>query len=291
MLSNRNKPPYLRALYVSETLHFEKHNKKAKKRYQLAEQSRLLGLKNGHNTREFWREIGKLGIQNDRKTGIPMEVLDSNGRISTHTDDVIDRWNNDFENLFTNSTNPSFNDNHLDDVKRKLQENSVPSLDTDISLLNEPMSREEVEQSLYRAKLKRAAGFDGIPAEVLRNPVCIDLLYKIINFCFENGYVPSEWNKGVIRPIPKSDAKDPRDPLSYRGICLISIPCKMYAGILNVRLSQWIDENNIVVDEQNGFRRNRSCLEHIYALYTVINKRKQQKQSSYVWFVDAKKGI
>ena len=105
---------------------------------------------------------------------------------------------NDFENLFTNSTNPSFDDNHLDDTKRKLQENSVPRSDTDISLLNEPISREEVEQSLYRAKLKRAAGFDGIPAEVLRNPVCIDLLYKIINFCFENGYVPSEWNKGVV---------------------------------------------------------------------------------------------
>ena len=41
-------------------------------------------------------------------------------------------------------------------------------------------------------------------------------------------------------------------------------------------------------DEQNGFRRNRSCLEHIYALYSVINKRKQQKLSTYVCFVDEK---
>ena len=66
-------------------------NKKAKKKYQLGEQTRLLNLKDGHNTHEFWREIGKLGIQNERKTGIPMEVKDSNGRVSTHTDDVIDR--------------------------------------------------------------------------------------------------------------------------------------------------------------------------------------------------------
>ena len=137
--------------------------------------------------------------------------------------------------------------------------------------------------------LNRAPAFDAIAAEVLQNSVCIDLLYRIINFCFENGSVPSEWNKGVIRPIPKSDANDPRDPLCYHGICLISIPCKVYADILNVRFSQWIDENNIVVDEQNGFRRDRSCLEHIYTLYTVINKRKQQKQSTFVCFVDAKK--
>ena len=107
---------------------------------------------------------------------------------------------------------------------------------------------------------------------VLPSIYCIGLLT-----CFENGSVPGEWNKGVIRPIPKSDANDPRDPpLCYIGICLISIPCKVYADILNVRFSQWIDENNIVVDEQNGFRRNRSCLEHIYALFTVINKQKQQ---------------
>ena len=37
-------------------------------------------------------KVGRLGIQNDRKTGIPMEVIDSNKHISTHTDDVIDRW-------------------------------------------------------------------------------------------------------------------------------------------------------------------------------------------------------
>ena len=65
----------------------------------------------------------------------------------------------------------------------------------------------------------------------------------------------------------------------------------MYADILDVRFIKWVDENNIVVDEENGFRRNRSCLEHIYALYTIINKRKQQKQSTYVCFVHAKKPL
>ena len=35
-------------------------------------------------------------------------------------------------------------------------------------MLNQPITRAEVEQSLYRDKLKRAVGFDGIPSEVLR---------------------------------------------------------------------------------------------------------------------------
>ena len=43
------------------------------------------------------------------------------------------------------------------------------------------------------------------------------------------------------------------------------------------------------MDEQNGFRKNRSCMEHIYILYTVINKRKLAKLPTYACFVDAKK--
>ena len=131
-------------------------------------------------------------------------------------------------------------------------------------MLNQPFTRAEVEQSMYIAKLKRAVGFDGIPSEILRNPVCTYLLYKIINFVLKIGTVTDEWNTGVIKPIP--------NPLCYRGICLISIPCKIYADVLNSRISNWIEQNNIVADEQNEFRRNRSCLEHIYALYSVINK-------------------
>ena len=133
---------------------------------------------------------------------------------------------------------------------------------------------EEVEKCVMRAKLRKAAGLDNIPAEVLRNPVCVESLHKIITFCFQSGTVPSEWNIGLIKPIPKGDGKDPRDPLSYRGITSISITSKIYADILNIRLSNWIEENSFLVEEQNGFRQNRSCMEHIYTLYSVINKRK-----------------
>ena len=147
-----------------------------------------------------------------------MEVKDSCGNISTHTDDVLNRWKNDFENLCSDSTNPDFDEYHLNIVKQRVHDNAVPSVHRDITCLNTPISLMEVEQSIYRAKLKRATGFDRIPAEVLRNPVCIDLLYKIINFCFEHETVPSEWNKGIIRPIAKANATRIREILCVTGV-------------------------------------------------------------------------
>ena len=54
---------------------------------------------------------------------------------------------------------------------------------------------EEVYDAVYRAKLRKAAGFDGIPSEVLRYDMCVELLHKIIEYCFKNGEVPLEWTR------------------------------------------------------------------------------------------------
>lgn len=118
----------------------------------------------------------------------------------------------------------------------------------DITELNERITRKEVENAVYRTKLNKTVGI-----EVLRNSVYIDMLYRIIDYCFEHGSVPSVWRQSIITPIPKSDT-NPRVSLSYRGISLISVPCKVYADILNTRLSNYLELNNILFDEQNGFR-------------------------------------
>ena len=92
------------------------------------------------------------------------------------------------------------------------------------------------------------------------------LLFKLFSFCFEKHIVPSLWLKSVVRPIPKSSDKNPYVPLNYRGISLISCIGKIYSSILDNRLISYLDENNILVDEQNGFRKSRSCEDHIFTL-------------------------
>jgi hypothetical protein len=62
---------------------------------------------------------------------------------------------------------------------------------------------------------------------------------------------------------------DPRDPSCYRGIALPCVSYKLYCNILNERLAQWVDDNNLLVDEQNGFRKGRSTIDQ---LSTLTNK-------------------
>lgn len=79
----------------------------------------------------------------------------------------------------------------------------------DISFFNAPISRKEVEDAVKRLKLRKAAGIG-----------------NMIAFCFENGVSPIQWKQGIINPIVKSNSTDYRLPLTYRGITLLSVPCR-----------------------------------------------------------------
>ncbi|CAC5396918.1 unnamed protein product [Mytilus coruscus] len=187
--------------------------------------------------------------------------------------------------------NGSYDDEFLKDIKIKLQNrnNLVHDNNIDTTELNRAIERDEVREAVFRAKQGKSAGIDEIPSENLRNDTCIDL-YKIIQFCFIEGHVPSEWLTSMISPIPKPKM-DPLNPLEYRPISLISVPCKIYADILNKRLTNRLEQNDMLAEEQNGFRRNRSCLDHLYVLTTITENRKLRRKESFVCFVDAKKAF
>lgn len=44
-------------------------------------------------------------------------------------------------------------------------------------------------------------------------------------------------------------------------------------------------------DLQNGFRKDRSCIDHIYSLYNLVNDRKLSKRDTFVCYVDMKKAF
>ena len=63
---------------------------KAKRKFQLDEQKRLgEKLLNSDNPTEFWRKIGEIGMANERKPKIPLEVTDDDGNLLTNKTDVI----------------------------------------------------------------------------------------------------------------------------------------------------------------------------------------------------------
>ena len=89
----------------------------------------------------------------------------------------------------------------------------------------------------------------------MKHPVVINLLCKLFNQCLKWGMIPSVWKKALIHPIPKTSKRE-IDPLKFRGISLQSCVYKIFSNLLNVRLTKYLEANDLLEDEQNGFRKS-----------------------------------
>lgn len=169
------------------------------------------------------------------------------------------------------------------------ENNYIPDEENNDSGINESISLGEVKRAVQRLKKGKAFGYDGIPSEILTSERCVEFLHKLFNKCFESGKVPAMWANGIINPIQKASCADAKDPANYRGITLTSAVYKVFAGILNERLTNWAEENGIISDYQNGFRKSRSTVDHISTLTNIIECRKMEKKPTFICFVDFQK--
>ncbi len=90
--------------------------------------------------------------------------------------------------------------------------------------------------------------------EVLKNDISARALTCLFNHCLMGKVVPSTWVRGIINPIPNSASSNLRVPLNFRGISLLSVVSKLYTGLLSSRIGDILETNNLLANEQNGFR-------------------------------------
>ena len=101
--------------------------------------------------------------------------------------------------------------------------------------------------------------------------------------------VPNEWNKSIIVPVPKGKSSNPRIPTSYRGISLLCTMAKIFSSVLNNRICKYLEQLEILPDEQNRFRQNRACIDHLFVLTSIIRNRKLKGKPTFACYVDMRK--
>ena len=151
-----------------------------------------------------------------------------------------------------------------------------------------PFTMEELEQALGLLSPGKAEGMDGIRNEMLQNtgPTAREMLLDLFNNVLAGGSLPSDRKIGDIVLILKKSPKT--DINNYRPITLISNVSKLLTKMLAQRLSTAIDKEDVVGQEQNGFRKNRSCSDNIFILSTILETNKSKKLLSHLLFVDLK---
>ena len=118
--------------------------------------------------------------------------------------------------------------------------------------------------------LKAIASFQSdhqATADAQPRPLLV-LLTSLLNRFFHDGF-PTLFASAEIVPIHKKG--DRADPSNYRGIAIISIIAKLYASLLEKRLSVTLEVHRARALTQAGFRPKRSTTDQILVLQQLID--------------------
>ena len=108
---------------------------------------------------------------------------------------------------------------------------------------NEFFSLEELEGALGKLKKNKAPGPDKVSNELLllMDQQTKTLLLGYYNQIWEHGEAPDSWKEAVVVPIYKGKGAD-TDPANYRPISLLNAIYKLFAAMLQMRLSDQHDQ-------------------------------------------------
>ena len=121
---------------------------------------------------------------------------------------------------------------------------------------------------------------------------------KLINTIFRTGSYPNEESKSMIITLYKGKGNTSLGE-NYRGISIISVISKIYATMINHRLTEWRSGDiSRQARGQAGFTKSKRTTDHMFLLEHVIHKYTRGSQATkkngkrlYTCFVDLAKAF
>ena len=107
------------------------------------------------------------------------------------------------------------------------------------------------------------------------------VLARLFSALFRAGLFPPAWALGAITSILKKG--DPTEPNNYRGITVGHVLGKLYALVINARLSAWLEDRGKRAAGQGSFARrwHRGCRVMLFGawphLLSLARRRAQRR--------------
>ncbi|MEW8547673.1 MAG: reverse transcriptase family protein, partial [Candidatus Thiodiazotropha sp.] len=160
------------------------------------------------------------------------------------------------------------------------------------SILNDPISIEEIRSAIKNLKSNKSGGIDQILNEYIINSqdLLLPVFHKLFNIIFDSAIIPDVWTQGMIIPLYKNKGAK-CNPANYRPITLLSCIGKLYTAILNNRLTLFLEDLNIPNETQSGFRKGYSTIDNMIVLHLLIEYLKSKKQKLFCGFIDFAKAF
>lgn len=134
-------------------------------------------------------------------------------------------------------------------------------------------------------------GFDKINTRIFKATYMSisGAIVHFLNLCLQQGVFPTLLKRAVVKPIYK--AGDKQQFSNYRPISLLPVLSKLLEKLIYSRLNGHLDENNILNDNQFGFRKGRSTYMPLLLFYEKVTSALEANRITCGLYLDLRKAF
>eukprot|EP00924_Labyrinthula_sp_SR-Ha-C_P001968 augustus_masked-scaffold_30-processed-gene-3.7-mRNA-1 protein AED:1.00 eAED:1.00 QI:0/0/0/0/1/1/2/0/892 len=200
-------------------------------------------------------------------------------------------WTAYTEHLLKESSAPARDPEHWEQAFQQI-ERSTHELDN----ADEAPSDNELLFAIAALKSQKAAGIDGVPAEIFKamalgnrnnspawRELCVALRAILVL-----GHIPESQMTSLLVFMHKKGSKT--DASNHRGISLMPVFFKILCKVVERRISEHLESRGFFHKEQAGFRKLEECPVQVFTLVEACQRRLYNShENTYLGFVDLRK--
>ena len=153
------------------------------------------------------------------------------------------------------------------------------------SMFFQPAIQQEILDILRNLK-NSASGMDNFKPMVIKNireTIALPLTH-IVNLCFTSGKFPNKCKISTVTPAYKKGDRNLME--NYRPISVLNVFSKVIEQMIQSRLSEYLNTNNILNPKQFGFRSGHSTEHALIEAAHTINYALNTKKTILAIFMD-----
>ena len=246
--------------------------KKKKKNFIKKEIEMIENLNSQKETKKFYQAVNRMNKGYQPRLDV---CRDRYGNMIGNNEGIIRRWTEHFEGILNKQEEEGQN---IDWREYDMDEQEVDALD-----------EIHIRMAIEKQKNNKTPGEDNLTAELFKygGRSLQKIMYKLIVLIWEKEEIPKEWSSGLICPILKKGDKS--ECKNYRGIMLLDIAYKILSTVIFGKINRYAEQ--ILEDQQCGFRQERSTTEQIFVMRQIMEKCHENGIPLHILFIDFKQAF
>ena len=229
-------------------------------------------------TRKFWEKLNYVLPTKDK--GSSIRLIDKN------TNEVVeDDRLPDFINQFFTGIGPKLSAGFKNDWV-----NNLPGFEGD-QIGNIEVTLPEMEKIVRNINTGKSSAIPNLSSRVLKDAFLVILpqLVFMYNMSFTTGIFPDVWKIANVIPLKKGG--DPTDVNNLRPVSLLPLPGKLAERIMHTHIATFIEERELLNQNQGGFRKNKSTISTTAKFTDDLLVGINENQYTVATFIDLKKAF